>query len=236
MTIEDDIFFLERLTIFGPLGFSALQILAIGSEAKELQPGDVLFAAGDAADGGYIVQEGALRLELPGADPAEPIVVGPGTLLGELALVTETKRPVTATAIEPSTVMRVSRSLFRKVLEGFPDAARLMRDRIAARASEADNELQTVRDMLLPKPPQQRLRFARGQRAAPASNRQRAINCRRRLPCGSRTPRRGAPNAPFRCGFRRRRPDRSRPIHRSPAPRASPSRRDPRARPWPPRV
>jgi CRP-like cAMP-binding protein len=156
MTIEDDIFFLERLTIFGQLGFSALQILAIGSEARELEPGEVLFTAGDAADGGYIIQEGALRLVLPGADPADAdIVVGPGTLLGELALVTETKRPVTATAIEPSTVMRISRSLFRKVLEGFPDAARLMRDRVAARASEATNELQAVRDMLLPKLPRQ---------------------------------------------------------------------------------
>ena len=154
MTIEDDIFFLERLTIFGQLGFSALQIIAIGSKARELRPGDVLFRAGEAADGGYIIQEGSLRLDLPGANPSGPeTVVGPGTLLGELALVTETKRPVTATAIEPSTVMRISRSLFRKVLEGFPDAARLMRDRIAARASEATDELQAVRDMLLPKPP-----------------------------------------------------------------------------------
>jgi CRP-like cAMP-binding protein len=154
MTIEDDIFFLERLTIFGQLGFSALQIIAIGSEARELRPGDVLFRAGEAADGGYIIQEGSLRLDLPGANPSGPeTLVGPGTLLGELALVTETKRPVTATAIEPSTVMRISRSLFRKVLEGFPDAARLMRDRIAARASEATDELQVVRDMLLPKPP-----------------------------------------------------------------------------------
>jgi CRP-like cAMP-binding protein len=154
MTIEDDIFFLERLTIFGQLGFSALQIIAIGSEARELKPGEVLFRAGEAADGGYITQEGSMRLDLPGANPSGPeTVVGPGTLLGELALVTETKRPVTATAIEPSTVMRISRSLFRKVLEGFPDAARLMRDRIAARASEATDELQVVRDMLLPKPP-----------------------------------------------------------------------------------
>jgi CRP-like cAMP-binding protein len=154
MTIEDDIFFLERLTIFGQLGFSALQIIAIGSEARELKPGEVLFTAGEAADGGYIIQEGSIRLDLPGATPSESdIVVGPGTLLGELALVTETKRPVTATAIEPSTVMRISRSLFRKVLEGFPDAARLMRDRIAARASEATDELAAVRDMLLPKAP-----------------------------------------------------------------------------------
>jgi CRP-like cAMP-binding protein len=156
MTIEDDIFFLERLTIFGQLGFSALQILAIGSETRQLVSGEVLFTAGDAADSGYIIQEGALRLDLPGAGPSDSdIVVGPGALLGELALVTETKRPVTATAIEPSTVMRISRGLFRKVLEGFPDAARLMRDRVAAQASEATNELQAVRDMLLPKPPRQ---------------------------------------------------------------------------------
>jgi CRP-like cAMP-binding protein len=156
MTIEDDIFFLERLTIFGQLGFSALQILAIGSETRQLVSGEVLFTVGDAADSGYIIQEGALRLDLPGTDPSDSdIVVGPGALLGELALVTETKRPVTATAIEPSTVMRISRGLFRKVLEGFPDAARLMRDRVAARASEATNELQAVRDMLLPKPPRQ---------------------------------------------------------------------------------
>ena len=152
MTIEDDIFFLERLTIFGQLGFSALQIIAIGSEARELRPGEVLFRAGEAADGGYIIQEGSFQLATTSKLAAD-VIVGPGTLLGELALVTETKRPVTATAIEPSTVMRISRSLFRKVLEGFPDAARLMRDRIAARASEATDELQVVRDMLLPKPP-----------------------------------------------------------------------------------
>ena len=149
-----------------------MQILAIGSEARELQPGDVLFTAGEAADGGYIVQEGALRLVMPGADPAEAdIVVGPGTLLGELALVTETKRPVTATAIEPSTVMRVSRSLFRKVLEGFPDAARLMRDRVASRASEADNEFQAVRDMLVPKPPSSAVGASPATRSAAAAGR-----------------------------------------------------------------
>ena len=59
-------------------------------------------------------------------------------------------RPVTATAIEPSTVMRITRSLFRKVLEGFPEAAVLMRDRIAERANEAADELYAVRGLLDP--------------------------------------------------------------------------------------
>jgi CRP-like cAMP-binding protein len=151
MTIEDDIFFLERVTTFAQLGFSALQIIAIGSEAKHLESGDILFAAGDTADGGYVIQEGKLKLALPHASPSDPgVTVGPGVLLGELALVTETRRPVTATAIEPSTVMRITRSLFRKVLEGFPEAAVLMRNRIAEQANEAADELYAVRGMLDP--------------------------------------------------------------------------------------
>src|SRR5262249_58600710 len=122
---------LERVTTFAQLGFSALQILAIGAEAKRLESGEVLFEAGDAADGGYVIQHGTLNLALPNADPSEPgITVGAGVLLGELALVTETRHPVTAMAIEPTTVMRISRSLFRKVLEGFPAAAVQMRNRI----------------------------------------------------------------------------------------------------------
>jgi hypothetical protein len=44
--------------------------------------------------------------------------------------------------------MRISRSLFRKVLEGFPDAARLMRDRLAERANQASAEISAVRGAL----------------------------------------------------------------------------------------
>ena len=120
MTIEDDIFFLERLTIFGQLGFSALQILAIGSEARELAPGEVLFPAGDAADGGYIIQVGALRLDLPGADPAAQDICRAGHAArraragdGDQAPGHRDRdRAVDRDAGEPS--------LFRKVLEGFP--------------------------------------------------------------------------------------------------------------------
>ena len=62
------------------------------------------------------------------------MIAGPGTLLGELALIAETKRPATAIAVEPSTVIRISRSLFLKMLEGYPEAANILRDQIAARA------------------------------------------------------------------------------------------------------
>jgi CRP-like cAMP-binding protein len=149
MTIEEDIAFLERVPTFAQLGFSALQIIAIGSETKQLQDGEVLFRSGETADAGYVIQHGSLKLTKHDAKRSDPsITVGPGVLVGELALVTETIRPATAIAAEPTTVIRISRSLFRKVLEGFPEAARLMRDRLAERANQASDEIATVRGAL----------------------------------------------------------------------------------------
>ena len=97
----------------------------------------MLFHAGDAADGGYVVQEGSFELRPQRARRDGEIVAGPGTLLGELALITETKRPATAIAREPSTVIRISRSLFLKMLEGYPDAAGMRcASQIASRAPQ----------------------------------------------------------------------------------------------------
>ena len=71
------------------LGKQALRVLAIGAETRNLPSGAVLFYAGELADGGYVVQEGSLLLE-PGTPlEGKEITVGPGTLIGELALLTD---------------------------------------------------------------------------------------------------------------------------------------------------
>ena len=146
MAIDDDISFYERVPTLGLLGRQALRILAIGAESRYVHGGDVLFSAGEDADGAYVIQEGSFLLATSEDD--EGVTVGPYTLLGELALLTETKRPVTATALEPSTVLRLPRSLFMKMLEGFPDAARKLRDAMAARTDQSTREIYTVRSVL----------------------------------------------------------------------------------------
>ncbi len=123
MTIEDDIAFLERVPTLGLLGRDALRILAIGAESRYVHSGEVLFGAGEPADCGYRHPGGLVQSRARRRPNGEGVMVGPGTLLGELALIAETKRPATATALEPSTVIRIPRSLFLKMLEGYPDAA-----------------------------------------------------------------------------------------------------------------
>ncbi len=154
MTIEDDIAFLERVPSFAILGREALRILAIGAESRYVHGGEVLFSVGDPADAGYVVQDGSFMLKADNTDSsATELTVTRGALLGELALLTETTRPVTATAAEPSTVIRVPRSLFLKMLEGYPDAARRLRDHIAARTNQAAKDMIDVRLTLDPQRP-----------------------------------------------------------------------------------
>lgn len=146
MTIEDDIAFFERVPTLSLLGRAALRILAIGSESRFVHGGEVLFYAGDKADSAYVIQEGSFGLVPFRAEgEAEEIAAGPGTLLGELAMITPTTRLATATALEPSTVIRISRGLFLKMLEGYPDTARRLRDALAARSDQWTREMENVR-------------------------------------------------------------------------------------------
>ena len=152
MSIEDDIIFIERIPTLRMLGRDALRILAIGAESRFVHKGEALFTAGEIADCGFVIQEGSFRLETKSKLAAD-ITVGPGTLLGEMALIAEIKRPATATANEPSTVMRISRNLFLKMLEGYLNAAYILRDRILSRSQQAIEDLSDVRALLDTSPP-----------------------------------------------------------------------------------
>ena len=148
MSIEDDIALFERVPTLRLLGGEALRILAIGAESRNVHDGEVLFNAGDPADGGYVIQKGSFSIKPSVAANAEELTAEPGMLLGEFALLAETVRPATAIACEPSAVIRIPRSLFLKILENYPAAASKLRDQIAARSRQSVQEIENVRAKL----------------------------------------------------------------------------------------
>ena len=72
------------------LGRDALRILAIGAESRYIHSGEVLFNAAMRPTAAYVIQEGSFKLA---SNDGDELTVGPGTLLGELALFTETRVP-----------------------------------------------------------------------------------------------------------------------------------------------
>ena len=138
MSIEDDVALLERVPTLRLLGAASLRMLAIGSELRNFGRGDVLFRAGEEADAGFVVQRGSFRID---DGTSAEIIAGQAALIGELALVVAMKRPSTATSLDNSVVIRISRSLLQRVLESDPDAARRLRDEFATRTSQIASDI-----------------------------------------------------------------------------------------------
>jgi CRP-like cAMP-binding protein len=148
MAIEDDIAFLESVPALAVLGKPALRVLVIGAETRQLDRDEVLFYAGDMVDGGYVVQEGALLVQQATPEQGTSYAIGRGTLLGELALLTDTISPITASALEPTVLIRIPRNLFHKMLEGYPVAAKRLRDTMADRIDKWTREITAVKKIL----------------------------------------------------------------------------------------
>jgi CRP-like cAMP-binding protein len=86
-----------------------INVFKHAKDALEVDAGDVLFRQHDAGDVMYAVVEGQIVLTLEDRIVEE---VGPGGILGEMALIDTSPRSATATARVPSRVVSVDRRHF----------------------------------------------------------------------------------------------------------------------------
>ena len=107
MALEDDVELLMRVPLLASLGRDALRILAIGAEQRRLQPNETLFREGEDADAAYLVIAGAVTLKHMLDPKRGEVVVEVGALIGETALITEVRRPVTALARGEAHLLRI---------------------------------------------------------------------------------------------------------------------------------
>jgi CRP-like cAMP-binding protein len=145
MGLEDDIGKLARIPAFAGIEPDALRLIAFSAETRILRAGDVLFRRDEISDDGFVVLAGSIAMDSSGDGAATARIVRPPGLIGDLALLMQTRRPATAIAREPSTVLRISRQLFRRVLHEFPDSAERLRQSLRARLLQFTEELGSVR-------------------------------------------------------------------------------------------
>jgi len=119
--------------LFGQLDRDQLRLLAFGAEHRFLRAGEILFRAEARADAGFVVVQGEVEL-LEGEGENQRVVAraARGSLLGEMALMAETRRPTTAVTRTDCDLIRVSRPLFRRMLQEYPEIAAALHARIQA--------------------------------------------------------------------------------------------------------
>jgi CRP-like cAMP-binding protein len=145
--LDDDIAILAAAPVFGFLDRDALRLLTFAAERRDLADGDLLFARGDPADGGFVVLSGTIRLAPRGGE-SEPVRAGRSALIGQLALFVRGTRPTEARAEGPAEVMRITPTLMRRVLEEFPEAAQALHATLAEDLAAFMTDLDRVRVLL----------------------------------------------------------------------------------------
>lgn len=132
MALDDDIRVLSGVALFEAFTREQLRLLAFGAENVRLAAGRVLYREGAPADCAFAIASGEVALfrERNGEQGAIG-TVGPGSMLGELALIVDTDRLTSAATVAETDLIRINRRLFRRVLEEYPETAAALHARIS---------------------------------------------------------------------------------------------------------
>jgi non-ribosomal peptide synthetase component F len=132
---------------FDPEGHD--RVLSRSGDAVALDhKGDILFRRGEVSDSGFLVLSGSFHIDGPPKRDGAEFMIFPHSLIGEMALLTATERPATITAREPSTVLKVTRTTFHRVLKEHPKSAMRVRASLEARLSRFTGGLASDQGLL----------------------------------------------------------------------------------------
>jgi CRP/FNR family transcriptional regulator, cyclic AMP receptor protein len=99
--------------------------------------GSTLTSEGEQGQSMYVLLQGEARVSRNGRKIAD---LGPGAVVGELALLTDQPRNATVTVTELSEIARIGRKEFAKLLDTTPSFTRKLMQSIADRLRELDSK------------------------------------------------------------------------------------------------
>lgn len=105
-----------------------------------LKRGQILFERGDAGDGCYWINEGALKVSASSVEGAERIlaILGPGSIVGEFALIDGLPRSSSVHALRDSNLSFIARSAFLECMRLTPGLYAYFVNTLVARLRRTD--------------------------------------------------------------------------------------------------
>jgi CRP/FNR family cyclic AMP-dependent transcriptional regulator len=130
-------------TLFSVLPADVLTKLFSQARTVALAPNQMLFLAGDPGDGCYRVNEGLLKVSFVSPSGGERIlaILGPGALVGELAMIDGAPRSASVAAIRETKLAFVSRAIFDGFTQANPEVYQHIAIMLARRLREIDGTL-----------------------------------------------------------------------------------------------
>lgn len=148
MALNDDLAVFRVTPLFSELPDEALRLIAFGAEHRNILKGDTLYKQGDAASCAYVVASGSIEVwwQSGEREAVSQGVLDQGSLMGEIALISATERQFTAKATENSSLIRINRDLFHRLISEYPQIADKLRVRIEQNLGDLVGKLNQLSD------------------------------------------------------------------------------------------
>jgi CRP/FNR family cyclic AMP-dependent transcriptional regulator len=126
---------LRSVSLFSDLRQRDLEQVAQLADEVDLPSGYVLMREGETASQMFIIGSGEARVERGGRELAR---LGPGSVLGEMALVAEGPRTATATLTEPAHLFVLAHREFHSLMDDVPAVRECVMNEVARRLRQLE--------------------------------------------------------------------------------------------------
>lgn len=147
MALKDDINLLSSVLLFSSMSAEQLKLIAFGAERTRAIEGAVLFRPGDPADCAYVVVSGRIALSQRNRFGEEVLIssAASGSLLSELAMISDVERKYLAVVKEDSELLKITRTLFYRLLDEYPEVGSAIESRIKANLQTMTLEIEGIK-------------------------------------------------------------------------------------------
>ena len=146
VNLESKVSLLGCLPLFEDFGPDQLRLVAFNCSTRKYGDRQMLHREGDAARSALIVYSGQIAVTRQrGKKIVDDGQIGPGGVLGEMALLVPTERASDARAMGDCEILEVPRAVFHRVLDEYPEIAQSLHGRLSGRFGAFLGDLQKVK-------------------------------------------------------------------------------------------
>lgn len=134
---------LSHVDLFSTLDKKELKEISKSSQVRTYSAGTTIFSQGDTGVGLYVLKSGKVRImqaHNPDRAEEEIAILGPGDVLGEMALLDDLPRSASVIAVEEVTALLLPVWEFRGILRAHPDIALKLLAVLSRRARRLEKE------------------------------------------------------------------------------------------------
>lgn len=130
----------------GRLSDDSRRALDLAAREYHYPAGRVVWSVGQAGQHVLVITDGRLKVTIASAEGDDTLVaiIGPGDLIGELALITGSRRSARITAIDDVRVRSIASDAFSTLVDERADVRHALLSTLAARVENADQRIEVV--------------------------------------------------------------------------------------------